>query len=243
MTPNPPRWPATKVAPTDAPHLRALTSLVTSVVVIFALDLERVVLVPITLAVLLSFLAAPLVDLLRRLKQGQLPSVVVAVLLALTLIAGVGTLLGAQIAQLATEAPQYQAAIEKRSRVCKSRQLDEPTRFSRPHQTRSSVSRVLPGQTAEAVPCRRDRLKKHRCPWRSTSRLRRPSPWHSNSYRQSSTPLRPPASFWRLPPVSRNWNSSTCFSGIAHRSLRRPTSINGYWQTIPRKRSSKPRHC
>ncbi|MGF6781998.1 AI-2E family transporter [Paraburkholderia sp. GAS334] len=114
MTPNPPRWPATKVAPTDAPHLRALTSLVTSVVVIFALDLERVVLVPITLAVLLSFLAAPLVDLLRRLKQGQLPSVVVAVLLALTLIAGVGTLLGAQIAQLATEAPQYQAAIEKK---------------------------------------------------------------------------------------------------------------------------------
>jgi predicted PurR-regulated permease PerM len=35
------------------------------------------------------------------------PSVLVAVLLALTLIAGMGTLTGTQIAQLANELPQY----------------------------------------------------------------------------------------------------------------------------------------
>jgi predicted PurR-regulated permease PerM len=40
--------------------------------------------------------------------------VLVAVLLALTLIAGMGTLTGTQIAQLANELPQYQAAIEKK---------------------------------------------------------------------------------------------------------------------------------
>jgi len=60
--------------------LRALTSLITGVVVICALYFGRAVLIPIILAVLLSFLVAPFVDLLRRLKFGQVPSVIVAVL-------------------------------------------------------------------------------------------------------------------------------------------------------------------
>jgi predicted PurR-regulated permease PerM len=84
------------------------------VVVICALDLGREVLVPITLAVLLSFLVAPLVDLLRRLHLGQLPSVVIAVVLALAVMGGIGTLIGAQVAQLGADLPHYQAAIEKK---------------------------------------------------------------------------------------------------------------------------------
>lgn len=94
--------------------MRTLTAIITAVVLICALDLGRAVLIPITLAILLSFLLAPLVDLLRRLKLGKLPSVLVAVLLALTVIAGMGTLIGTQIAQLANELPQYQAAVEKK---------------------------------------------------------------------------------------------------------------------------------
>jgi predicted PurR-regulated permease PerM len=89
--------------------MRTLTAIITAVVLICALDLGRAVLIPITLAILLSFLVAPLVDLLRRLKLGKLPSVLVAALLALTLIAGMGTLIGTQIAQLAIHLQKYLA--------------------------------------------------------------------------------------------------------------------------------------
>src|SRR5258707_312193 len=80
MNRNPaPRRPSSKVLPPDAPGIRALLSLVTGVAVICALYFGRAVLIPIILAVLLSFLVAPFVDLLRRLKLGQVPSVIVAV--------------------------------------------------------------------------------------------------------------------------------------------------------------------
>lgn len=114
MTPDRPRWPAAKISSPEVPSLRQLTSLITAVVVIGGLSLGREVLIPITLAVMLSFLVAPLVDLLRRTKLGQLPSVIVAVVLALTVIGGVGTLIGEQVAQLATQVPKYQSAIEKK---------------------------------------------------------------------------------------------------------------------------------
>jgi hypothetical protein len=47
-------------------------------------------------------------------RFGRLPSVLVAVVLALTVIAGVGTLIGTQIAERTNALPQYQAAIEKK---------------------------------------------------------------------------------------------------------------------------------
>ncbi|KAA0997460.1 AI-2E family transporter [Paraburkholderia panacisoli] len=114
MASNRPNWPATKVTSPEAPNLRQLTSLITAVVVIGALDLGREVLVPVTLAVLLSFLLAPLVDQLRRLRLGQLPSVVIAVVLALAVMGGIGTLIGAQVAQLGADLPRYQTAVEKK---------------------------------------------------------------------------------------------------------------------------------
>jgi predicted PurR-regulated permease PerM len=109
-----PRRPATKVLPPEAPGLRALASLVTGVIVICALYFGRAVMIPIILAILLSFLLAPFVDLLRRFRFGQVPSVIVAVMIALTLLTGVGALIGAQVAQLASDLPKYQVAIERK---------------------------------------------------------------------------------------------------------------------------------
>jgi predicted PurR-regulated permease PerM len=115
MPPIPtPRRPAAKVLPPEAPGVRALASLVTGVVVICALYFGRAVMIPIILAILLSFLLAPFVDVLRRLRLGQVPSVIVAVVLALTVLTGVGALIGAQVAQLAGDLPKYQAAIERK---------------------------------------------------------------------------------------------------------------------------------
>jgi predicted PurR-regulated permease PerM len=108
------RRPPAKVLPPEVPSIRALTSLMTGVVVICALYFGRAVMIPIILAVLLSFLLAPFVDLLRRFKFGQVPSVIVAVLLALSVLTAVGALIGAQIAQLAGDLPKYQVAVERK---------------------------------------------------------------------------------------------------------------------------------
>jgi predicted PurR-regulated permease PerM len=109
-----PRRPAAKVLPPEAPGLRALASLVTGVIVICALYFGRAVMIPIILAILLSFLLAPFVDMLRRLRLGQVPSVIVAVVLALSILTAVGALIGAQVAQLASDLPKYQVAIERK---------------------------------------------------------------------------------------------------------------------------------
>lgn len=58
-------------------------TLATGVVVVAALSLAREVLLPITLAVLLSLVLAPLVEVLRRIRLGRVPSVLAAALLSL----------------------------------------------------------------------------------------------------------------------------------------------------------------
>ena len=85
-----------------------------AVVAVAALYFGREVLVPITLAVLLSFVLAPVVDLLRRLWLGRVPSVLLAVLLALGAILFIGGLIGTQVAGLARDAPAYAATVEKK---------------------------------------------------------------------------------------------------------------------------------
>ena len=102
------------VLPPDAPGLRALTSLVAGIAVIGELYFGREVLIPLTLAVLLSFLVEPFVEFLRRFKLGQISSVIVAVLVALGFVLAVGALIGAQVAQLADSLPQYQVAFERK---------------------------------------------------------------------------------------------------------------------------------
>ena len=66
-----------------APAITSFLSFQIGVVVVAALYLAREVLVPITVAILLSFVLAPLADLLRRWRLGRVPSVLIAVFLRL----------------------------------------------------------------------------------------------------------------------------------------------------------------
>jgi predicted PurR-regulated permease PerM len=84
------------------------------VVVIAALYFAREILIPITLAILLSFLLVPIVELLRRARLGRVPAVLLAVIMALSVILGFGGAIGSQVAQLATNIPQYAVTIEKK---------------------------------------------------------------------------------------------------------------------------------
>src|SRR5471030_2371359 len=104
----------TAVAPAETPGLTGLLTLAVSVVVVAGLYLGRAVLIPITLAVLLSFLLAPIVNLLRRIHLGRVLSVIVAVLLALSIIMALGGLIGSQIAGLAQDVPLYASTVQSK---------------------------------------------------------------------------------------------------------------------------------
>lgn len=90
------------------------------VMVVATLYFGKEVLVPVTLALLLAFVLAPLVALLRRLHLGKVPSVLLGVLLALGVIVGVGGVIGSQIAELTTDIPKYASTVEAKVASVKS---------------------------------------------------------------------------------------------------------------------------
>jgi predicted PurR-regulated permease PerM len=86
--------------------------LIATAAVLGILYLGRDVLVPVTLAVMLSFIMLPLVQRLRRLGLGQTSSVLAAVLavaLGLMAIAGV---IGTQLVRMAAQLPQYELTVK-----------------------------------------------------------------------------------------------------------------------------------
>lgn len=103
---------AKKIPAVDLPSQASLMTLVVAGVVVATLYLAREVLIPITLAVLLSFVLAPAVARLRRLGAPKGLSVLLVVLLALGVIGLLGLVIGTQIAALAEHAPAYAATIE-----------------------------------------------------------------------------------------------------------------------------------
>lgn len=97
---------------TLATNIGRLFGLTCGVVVVAALYFGREVLLPITLAVMLSFILSPVVNLLQRLRVRRVPAVVFTVMAAIGLIGAVVTLIWTQAAVLSVHAPQYASAIE-----------------------------------------------------------------------------------------------------------------------------------
>jgi predicted PurR-regulated permease PerM len=93
-----------------------LSAVLIAVVVVAALYFGRDVLVPIALALLLSFVLAPLVALLRRVHVPRTVAVTIVGLLAFSAIFGLGALMVSQVAQLARELPGYQSTLREKIR-------------------------------------------------------------------------------------------------------------------------------
>jgi len=83
-------------------------AILTVLIVVAVLYFARNVFIPLALAVLLTFLLAPLVTRLRHLGLGRVPSTVVVVLLTFTLIGTLGMVMAAQLSDLAHKLPEYQ---------------------------------------------------------------------------------------------------------------------------------------
>ena len=141
---TPPSVPAA-----SSPELRTLVAIAVGAIVVATLYIAQDVLIPITLAVLLSFVLSPLVDVLRRIGLWRGAAVAVGVLVALGAIGLIGTLLGSQAATLAADVPHYVEAVQSKvERI----QVLATTRVT-------SITRLLsggkPATAPVAVPARR----------------------------------------------------------------------------------------
>ena len=88
-------------------------------VVIAALYLAKSLLVPLTLAVLLSFLLMPACEWLERRHLGRIPAVFVTAILGFTMFGIVAWIAVIQMTHLAPKIPEYQNNIEAKSWISK----------------------------------------------------------------------------------------------------------------------------
>src|SRR3712207_2031024 len=65
-------FPTSEIAPAETPGPQGVATLAVAVVVLAGLYFGREVFIPIVVAVLLAFVLAPFVDLLRRLRLGRI---------------------------------------------------------------------------------------------------------------------------------------------------------------------------
>lgn len=96
--------------PANAPPPSAAPFMIGAIVVA-ALYFGQDLFVPLALAILLSFILAPVVVVLRRWRVGRVVSVILAVLLAVAILATLGTIVTRQVTRLAGELPRYEFTI------------------------------------------------------------------------------------------------------------------------------------
>ncbi len=94
--------------------LGAVATAVLAVIIIATLYFGREIFIPIAMAILLSFVLAPLVGLLQRIRVPRAIAVVSVVILAFGLIFALGSLLASQLTQLAGDLPRYQSTISEK---------------------------------------------------------------------------------------------------------------------------------
>jgi predicted PurR-regulated permease PerM len=92
----------------------SLTTLLFAVVIVACVYIGREVLVPMTLAILMSFVLAPPVDFLQRWYVPRIVAVIGVVLLAFAGLFSLGGLMISQVNQLASDLPRYQSTLREK---------------------------------------------------------------------------------------------------------------------------------
>jgi len=105
---------APSVPAASSPELRTLVAIAVGSITVATLYIAQDILIPITLAVMLSFVLSPLVNALGRIGLWRAAAVAVSVVVALGAIGLIGTLLGSQAAGLAADAPIYAEAVQSK---------------------------------------------------------------------------------------------------------------------------------
>jgi predicted PurR-regulated permease PerM len=135
-------WQAPTRAPLASTPPRAET-LLAGVAVLALLYFGREVLVPITLAAILSLLLAPAVRGLKRLGMGQTSAMLAAVVALCVVLAGLAGMIALQVAAMAASLPQYESTIRDKVKVI------EATTTGRMEAVEGEAGRLI-GRLAEA---------------------------------------------------------------------------------------------
>jgi predicted PurR-regulated permease PerM len=114
-----PRNPVSLGVRSDIAITRSLTILAV-LGIIAALYFAKAILLPLALAILLTFVLAPLVRILESWSLGRIPSVVIVVVCTILVIFGIGSFIGGQVAQLAEKLPRYQFIIQHKVQTASS---------------------------------------------------------------------------------------------------------------------------
>jgi predicted PurR-regulated permease PerM len=91
-----------------------LQGLMIGAIVVGTLYIAREVLLPLTLAILLSFVLTPLLLLVRKVKVPRVLAVIIVVTLAFAIIFGLGWMMSQQASQLAGDLPRYQHVLAEK---------------------------------------------------------------------------------------------------------------------------------
>jgi predicted PurR-regulated permease PerM len=94
--------------------LSPLVAIATAFLIIASLNWAQAVVIPVALAMLLTFLLSPVAGALERLALGRVVSVILLVVLTFSLLGGIGWIVSLQFGNLANELPKYTVNIRKK---------------------------------------------------------------------------------------------------------------------------------
>ena len=131
--------------------LSSVATAILAVIIIGMLYFGREIFVPIALAILLSFVLAPVVGVLQRIHAPRGLAVVSVVLLAFALIFALGSLLATQLTQLAGDLPRYQSTISEKIQSFRDTKAGRGT-LERASDMLKDLSKELDGPKEAASP-------------------------------------------------------------------------------------------
>jgi predicted PurR-regulated permease PerM len=111
--------PSIEMAASRRDPLRRLQPLLQVVILAFALfclGIAQEVFIPIALATLVTFVLSPVVERLQRVRVPRVAAVIVTVVLAFSVVGGLGWVLASQVTTLADDLPQYRSNITRKIR-------------------------------------------------------------------------------------------------------------------------------
>lgn len=97
-----------------SPKKLASANMVTVAIIVAGLFFTREILVPIALAILLSFVLSPLVKALQRVGFPRPLAVICAVMAAMVVVLSLAAMVIFQVNQLSADLPRYQATLSEK---------------------------------------------------------------------------------------------------------------------------------
>jgi predicted PurR-regulated permease PerM len=131
----------------------AFTNLFMCAMVVAALYFARDILIPVVLAVLLTFVLTPIITFLQRWHVPRTVAVIAAILVALSVILSLGSMVANQVNQLATELPRYQTTLREKVQTLRD-QFGTPGVFRNAADLLDDLNKELDGRGSTTITVR-----------------------------------------------------------------------------------------